>query len=361
VKRPRHSGKALVAFAVTGVLLYFALRGIDWSEVGRHLRGANWFYLAAAVTVTTLGMHIRAMRWKPLLEPIAPNMPFYPRIAATSIGFAANNLLPARIGEFARAYVMGRSGKMPVSAAFASMVMERLLDGFVCVGFLFIAMAWPGFPELAVGGGFDPRPVAIGIGSFALVVGLLLSALAFIPGPTVRIAERIANRILPESFRRPFVDSLHAFLGGLGVLRRPRLLAVSVAWVLFQWLFLALSFWLAFLAFGIDAPGYLGAIFLQSVIALAVSIPSAPGFFGTYHAAARYGLALWGVSGEQALSFAIGLHLGGYITVTLLGLYYATRLNVSWKDLKAAEVEVEEAVERDAGLSPPAGRPPRDA
>jgi hypothetical protein len=68
-----------------------------------------------------------------------------PRIAATTIGFAANNLLPARIGEFARAFVMGRTGKMPVSAAFASMVMERVLDGFVCVGFLFIAMAWPGF------------------------------------------------------------------------------------------------------------------------------------------------------------------------------------------------------------------------
>jgi glycosyltransferase 2 family protein len=234
-----------------------------------------------------------------------------------------------------------------VSAAFASMVMERVLDGFVCVTFLFIAISWPGFPSMTTGDGFDPRPVAMGIGGFALVMALLLGALAFAPGPTVRVAERIAGVVLPESFRRPFVDSLHAFLGGLGVLRRPRLLAISVGWVLFQWLFLALSFWLGFLAFGIEAPGYLGAIFLQSVVALAVSIPSAPGFFGTYHAAARYGLAFWGVSGEQALSFAIGLHLGGYITVTLLGLYYAVRLNVSWRELRHAEEEVEEAVERD--------------
>jgi glycosyltransferase 2 family protein len=352
VKRPRHSGKAVIAFAITAVLLYFALRGIEWSEVGLHLRQANLFYLGAAVLVTTLGMHVRALRWGVLLEPIRPGIPFGPRVAATTIGFAANNVLPARIGEFARAFVMGRTGKIPVSAAFASMVMERVLDGFVCVGFLFIAMAWPGFPELGAGNGFDPRPVATGIGIFALVIGVLLSALAFIPGPTVRVAERIANVILPASFRRPFVDSLHAFLGGLGVMRRPRLLAISVAWVLFQWLFLALSFWLAFKAFGIEGPGYLGAVFLQSVIALAVSIPSAPGFFGTYHAAARYGLALWGVSGEQALSLAIGLHLGGYITVTLLGVYFAMRLNLSWRELRDAEETVEEAVERDPSMRP---------
>jgi glycosyltransferase 2 family protein len=354
VKTPRHSGKAVLAFGVTAVLLYFALRGIEWGEVGFHLRNANWLYLGAAILVTTLGMHVRAMRWGVLLEPVSPGIAFHPRIAATCIGFAANNLLPARIGEFARAFVMGRAGKMPVSAAFASMVMERVLDGFVCVTFLFIAISWPGFPSMTTGEGFDPRPVAMGIGGFALVMALLLGALAFAPGPTVRVAERIAGVVLPESFRRPFVDSLHAFLGGLGVLRRPRLLAISVAWVLFQWLFLALSFWLGFLAFGIEAPGYLGAIFLQSVVALAVSIPSAPGFFGTYHAAARYGLAFWGVSGEQALSFAIGLHLGGYITVTLLGLYYAVRLNVSWRDLRDAEEEVEEAVERDVrGGGPP--------
>ncbi len=336
---------------VTAAFLYLALRGVAWSEVGSNLRQADHALLAAAVLVATLGVHVRALRWRPLLQPVAPGIGFGPRIAGVAIGLAANNVFPARVGEFARTWVLAREAKIPVSAALASVVLERMLDAVVLIAFLLGAMASPGFPDLA-GAGASVQTgirVIVGVSSFLLLV---LFSLAFFPVRSVAVAERIANVLLPRAFRRPLVDALRAFAGGLHVLRSPRLLAISVAWSLAQWAFLACSFLLAFRAFGITEPGYVGAIFLQSAVGVAVAIPSAPGFFGPFHAAAVWGLGLWGVDTSRAASFAIGFHLGGWVSVTALGAFYAARLNVRLRDLDRSEEVVEEAVEADPEVSP---------
>ncbi len=347
----KSSLKAVVGIAATAFFLWWALREVKWPEVGANLRSADWLLLAAAVLISTLGMHVRAMRWKPLLQPVAPDVPFHPRIAGVFIGFGANNVFPARLGEFARTWVLAREAKIPLTAAFASLVLERALDGVVMLSLLLGSMAMPGFPDVT-GGGVDVQGTVRVIAAITAVLLAIILAMAFFPTRTVRIAERMANAVLPEAFRRPLVDALHAFVGGLHVLRNPRLLAVSVAWAFFQWFFLATSFLLAFLAFGITEPGFLGAVFLQSVIALAVSIPAAPGFFGVWEAASVWGLGLWGVDSSRAVSFAIGLHLGGWFTVTALGMYYAARLNLRWRDLGRSEERVEEAVEADPSMDP---------
>jgi uncharacterized protein (TIRG00374 family) len=351
----KSSLKAVVGIAATVFFLWWALREVTWAEVAANLRDANWLLLAAAVLVSTLGMHLRALRWKPLLQPVAPDIPFRPRIAGVCIGFGANNVFPARLGEFARTWVLAREAKIPLTAAFASLVLERALDGVVMLTLLLGSMAMPGFPDLT-GGSVDVQGTVRVIAVITAVLLGIILLMAFFPVPTVRVAERVANAVLPEAFRRPLVDALHAFLGGLDVLRNPRLLAVSIAWAFFQWFFLATSFLLAFRAFGITEPGFLGAVFLQSVIALAVSIPAAPGFFGVWEAASVWGLGLWGVDSSRAVSFAIGLHLGGWFTVTALGVYYAARLNVRWRDLSRSEERVEEAVESDPALDPDARR-----
>jgi uncharacterized protein (TIRG00374 family) len=339
--------KAVVGIAATVFFLWLALRNVDWNDVAAHVREANWLLLGAAVIVSTLGMHIRAMRWKPLLEPVAPDVAFRPRIAAVFIGFGANNVFPARLGEFARTWVLAREAKIPLTGAFASLVLERALDGMVMILFLLVTMSMPAFPEIGANGDNVRAGVRIVTG-ITVVMLLVLLMMAFRPRRFVAIAERVAV-ILPGAFRRPVVDALHAFIGGLHVLRNPRLLAVSVAWALFQWLFLATSYLMAFRAFGITEPGFLGAVFLQSVVAVAVSLPAGPGFFGPFEAAAVWGLGLWGVDASRAASFAIGLHLGGWLTVTLGGMYYAAKLNLRWRDLGRAEERVEEAVETDLG------------
>lgn len=343
----KSSLKAVVGIAATVFFLWLALRDVHWSEVATQLRQANWWLLGAATLVSTLGMHVRALRWKPLLEPVAPDIPFRPRIAAVCIGFAANNVFPARLGEFARAWVLARQARIPVTGAFASLVVERALDGIVLVVFLLGCMALPGFPDLAPG-----SEVQQGVDWMVRIVAVLLAGalvLVFFPARTVAIAERIANAVLPKGIRRPLVDALHAFIAGLHVLRSPRLLAVSVVWAVAQWAFLATSFVLGFHAFGITEPGYLGAVFVQSLIAMAVAIPAAPGFFGVFEAASVLGLGLWGVSNARAVSFAMGFHIAGWLAVTGLGAYYAARLGIRVRDLTRSEEQVETAVEKDYG------------
>src|SRR5690606_305697 len=125
---------------------------VDFGAVLRHVSEADPLLFGASVVVATALFWIRAVRWHWLLEPIQPGIPYHPRIAATCIGFMANNLLPARVGEFVRAFALGRITGMRVSAAFGSLVVERLLDGICVVAFFFLAMAAPGFPS-SVGGG----------------------------------------------------------------------------------------------------------------------------------------------------------------------------------------------------------------
>ena len=181
---------------VTGFLLWFVLRGVDLSGVWEEVQGADFFLLALAVAVATVTFLLRALRWKILLAPIHPGTSFRSRFAAVNIGFMANNLLPARVGEFARAYALSRMELVPASGAFASLVVERFLDGLAIVFFMMLAVAAPGFPrellaeQTALGGIIQGVMVILG-GLLAFMLLLLL-----FPRKVVAAAER-ASRFPP--------------------------------------------------------------------------------------------------------------------------------------------------------------------
>lgn len=337
--------------ALSVLLLWWALRDVSPAEVLHELESADPLLFALAVLATLGGFWFRAVRWGVLLVPAYPNVAFKPRFAATVIGFAANNLLPARVGEFARAYALTRLAGVRIGASFATLVVERLLDGLVLIGLLFLSMGTAGFPIASELGGFDPRTAARFAALAMAGVGLTLFAMVLAPSRAVMVAEALVSRILPRGVRVATLGAFRSFLEGLLVLRNGRLFAVSAGLALAQWLFTAVSFLLAFRAFGIDDVPFAGAVFLQSVISLAVAIPSSPGFFGPFEAAARVGLSLWAVGSTKAVSFAVGFHIGGFIPVTLLGIYYVWRYGLRWGEVRHSE---ETASRRDgpaAGLA----------
>ena len=337
--------KVWLGLAISAVALFWAFHDVDFSLVVRHVSEADPLLFAASVFVATALFWIRAVRWHWLLEPIQPGVPYGPRIAATCIGFMANNLLPARVGEFVRAFALGRMTGMRVSAAFGSLVVERLLDGIVVVSFFFSAMAAPSFPD-AVGGG-DIALAARLMLALLLVVGVLLVGIVLRPEASVRIGRALGERLLPRTIRRPIVDAFEALVHGFSVLRSPRLMLLSLLWSVVLWLSGALAFYLAFLAFDIDVP-FAAAVFLQSLVALGVSLPSAPGFFGLFEGFARLGLVeVFGVDPARAVGFAIGFHIGGFIPITLVGLWYAWRIGLSRDEVVHGEEIVEEEVEAD--------------
>lgn len=347
--------KAVVGILISVALIYWVLRDVDLAEVWYHIRRADFLLLGAAVAVATSGFLVRALRWKILLHPLRPDTGLRNRFAATNIGFAANNLLPARVGEFARAWTLARLERLPVSGTVGSLVVERFLDAVAVFSLLLIVLLSPSFPADATVAG---RPISALI---TLVVALLAGGITFlflllvIPRPLIRGVERL-SRFLPERLGHLLVAVLTSFIDGLGSLRNPRLVFAALAWSIGFWAWNGVSFWLAFQAFGIDE-GYLTALFVQAIIGIGVAIPSAPGFFGTFHAAAVVGLhEVYGAGEGATLAFAFGYHLGGFVPVTLIGIWYAWRLGLSWGELGEAQEVVEGEVETEpAGASQVAG------
>ncbi len=341
--------RAVLGIVISALLIWWVLRGVDLAEVWAEVRHARWGLLLGAVAVATSGFAVRALRWKLLLHPIRAGTGFRTRFAAVNIGFAANNLLPARVGEFARAWAISRLEPVSVSGAIGSLVVERFLDGIAVFSLMLLALLHPSFPREATVGG---QPIGHLLTTITVVLGLILLfllLLLLLPSLVLKLAEGLA-RLLPSGLGRLLVDGLHSFIEGLASLRNPKLLAGALAWSLGFWAWNAVSFWLAFHAFGIDQ-GYATALFVQGVIAIGVAIPSAPGFFGTFHAAAVVGLhEVYGVGSGATLAFAFGYHLGGFIPVTLMGIWYAGQIGLSLSDLGEAETRVEQRVEVEEGV-----------
>lgn len=337
--------RAVLGILLSIAFLVFALRGISFGEVVKHIRAADPLLYFGAVFAATFPFWLRTWRWKSLIVPVYPQTKFRARFAACNIGFMANNIFPARVGEFLRAYMLSRQEPVPVVTSLGSLVVERVFDGITLVALTFVALALPSFPSGSTTGREMHHIASILAIAFAFV-GALFIALVVWPRQVVAVIERLVSRFLPDSYCRPIVDALESLLSSLGAIRQPLLLARLVFWSAALWLMGALSYWLGMLAFGIKVP-FLSALFLQSIVSFAVALPSSPGFFGIFEAAVKVGLVqLWGVNANQAISFAIGFHIGGYIPVTVMGMYYVWRLGISWKEVGKGEEAVEETVEQ---------------
>lgn len=344
----KHGGKALFGGAVTVALLWWALHDVDFGELWANILSGDPWLLLASAALTTVGFGIRALRWSVFLEPVIRDTGLRSRFAAVAIHFMVNNVLPLRVGEFARAWVFARIEPAKATAVFGTVVVERFMDGVVLLALLVLPVFTPGFPDVAAmttgGGGAIVRAAAVGV----LVILVALVSMAAFPILFVRIAERVAP-LLPGRVGEPLLTALGSFLESLAVLRDPRLLTLGFLWTFAFWAYQALAFHVGMLAFGIET-GYVSAVFTSSVVAFAVALPSAPGFFGTFHAAAAFALSdVYGASDAQSLAFAFGYHFGGWLPITLIGFYFLWTLGLSLGDVGHADERIEPEVDPVAG------------
>ncbi|MGD2216568.1 MAG: lysylphosphatidylglycerol synthase transmembrane domain-containing protein [Gemmatimonadales bacterium] len=334
--------RTILGLVVSLALLYWVLHDVSLTEVWGHIRAADLWLLALAVVIQTTAFLIRAARWKVFLKPALAEPSFDARFASTCIGFMANNLLPARVGEFARAYALSRSQPITASAAFGSLVVERLFDALTLALFLAAPLFMPGF-RIAPGLGDQV------IGKLFMILlifgGAALALLLLILRPDLvsRTFRSTVGRLMPKKAAEAIAAMFNSFIEGLGAMRSPRLVAAGFVWSLAHWLWGALALYVGMLAFDITEPGFLGAVFLQGVMAFIVSVPSSPGFFGLFEAAARIALSPFGVPAGLALSYALAFHITTFTPVTVLGLFYLGRLGLSWGEVGHSEEIVEES------------------
>jgi uncharacterized protein (TIRG00374 family) len=161
-----------------------------------------------------------------------------------------------------------------------------------------------------------------------------LYALVFFPDQLIRLFELVARRV-STTVERKGSEVLRKFAEGLSVLRNPKHFAAVFLWTLLHWLVQPLAFWLGFKAFGIDVP-LIATLFVQGAIVLAVALPSTPGFVGLFEGGAVASLAVYGIDGTSALTWALVFHIASFIPITLMGAYYFVRAGLSMGEIGSA-------------------------
>lgn len=326
--------RGAVGVAVSVALLWWALRGESFSDVWGVLRESNLALFLLSAAVATLAFPMRAWRWRYILEPGAGTLPFGPLWRATAIGMMVNNVALARAGELARAWVLSRDTRqVRFAAALASLVVDRVFDTIVVLLLLLIVVSLPGFPAGATVAGRPVDTILLLGSGVALAAVVILVAMALSEDLLVRLWERALGKRFP-ALRERGGGFLRSFASGLAVLRDPRHSAIVFSWALAQWLVNGASFWIAFLAVGLDAP-FTSALFLQSILAAAVAIPSAPGFFGPFELATKVALGVYGIEDTLAVSYALGYHILSFIPITLIGFWFLWRMGLHLKDVGA--------------------------
>ncbi len=328
-----------IGVAISAAAIWWAARGVDWDAFRASLAAADWELLALAfILAPIVNIVIRGIRWRILLSPVAsPSLAAC--ISATAIGLMANNVLPARIGEFVRAWALGRQGRVPTATAFSGLFLERMMDGFALVAIM-LTLTWveplPGWVDTTIRIAFF---IFAGFLAFQIV-------LAARPSMFVSFARKITQRFSGGRFVEPVERALVTFAEGFRLLHRPGLVAISFLLSLAQWSAIALTYWVGFAAFDLPV-GYAGAVFTTCVTALGVSLPSSPGFVGTFQAFAVEALAVFGVDRTAAFGFAVGYQVVSYVAVTGVGLLVFLRAGWKWRDLERSETQVEQELEEE--------------
>lgn len=327
----------MLGFALGAALLYWVLKDVDFADVAEKLRRSSASLWILAIVVAHLTFPLRALRWRTILEPVAPGVPFGVLWRSVCIGMMANNVLPGRIGEVVRAYSLTRESDVPFTTSLASLVVDRVFDAVVVLMLLMVALTDPAFnTSMAVG----EKKVGAMIAGLAIVVVVAMGGLlftVFAPAQIERLVGSVAHRVAPK-FEMRLRSMVHSFAGGLHVLRDPRKFAAVFAWTLAHWIVNAAAFWIGFKALGLSMP-VTGALFVQGLIVIGVSVPGLPGFFGPFEGAALVAVTQYGFDKAQATAWAVGYHVLTFIPITVIGLWYAARAGLSLGELKRARGE----------------------
>ncbi len=318
----------LASLAITAVFLALALRQVDLAKLAHAFASADYRLVAIAVLFTLTGYMFRTARWSRLLLPTKPIRVsrLFPVLV---VGFALNNLLPGRPGEFARAYALGQRENISKTLGFATVVVERVADGIALLGFLLLAFA--AFASLHLE--LPEAAKTAGLLS-ALLFGVALAGLVFLlwwQDLALGLFQR-ATRYLPSPLAVRLDKMLQSFTIGLRALRSPKDLVTISLLSIGVWTCESAFYFLMLNAFGIlsDQPiRAVAALFMTVLINLGVMIPAAPGGLGPYEAAGVFALSAFGVNETGAASVALGSHVAEYLLITGLGLLFVWREGIS--------------------------------
>lgn len=322
---------------ISVLFIWLALRGLQLDEFWSAVQKANYWWLLPGIGVYFVGVWVRAWRWHYLLKPIK-KIPTKTMFPITTIGYMGNNIYPARAGEVLRAVILKRKEGVSVSASLATIIVERIFDGVVMLAFVFVNL--PELAKLTSASGFvgNIQQVAvIGTGLFlgALVVFLLA---AMFPHATAKIGLWFIHRLTPKRLHERIIGLMNKFLDGLASLRSPWNVLMVFFTSVIIWLLETGKYWFVMHAFDFTV-SFFALMLMNGIVNLATTIPSAPGYIGTFDAPGIAVLTAYGVDQATAAGYTLTLHVALWLPITLLGAYFLAKEGIRWSDSLRAETE----------------------
>lgn len=316
-------------FAFMAVMFFLLLRNIDWHDLWAAFSQFKAIWIVPALAVYLFGYVIRGFRWQVLLSPVK-KCHFKSLFPTLVIGFMANNLLPARAGEFVRAYLNGNKEKISRSASLATILLERIFDGLTMMIMLWAALSFGNLPirlenmPEAIQQAIHLCPYVFG-SAFGFIFLLLLFkdwAVGFV---------NFFTQHAPKKLRTPLNKIAHTFFDGLKILKTAKesffVLGTSIA----AWTCEFASYYLLGIGMGIaPSPVTFGsAALLMAIVNLAILVPNAPGGFGLFEWVGVKLLQAFGISNALGLGYMLMVHFVVWIPINLLGLYFMSRDHLS--------------------------------
>lgn len=322
---------------ISAIFLWLALRGLHLDAVWSALQLGNYWWLIPSVAVYFLAVWARTWRWHYMLRPLK-RISLKRLFPVVVIGYMGNNVYPFRAGEVLRSYVLRQREAVPMSASLATVLVERVFDGLVMLIFVFAALPFAPLPSENI------RTIVALASTLFFGALLFFFALAAMPQRALRLTEIVVNAFLPESVRRPMLELARRFLEGLESLRSFRAVLMMFLTSIIIWLLETVKYWFVMQAFDFEVT-FFALMLMNGVVNLATTLPSAPGYVGTFDAPGIAVLELYGVEAAIAVAYTLVLHAALWLPITLLGIYYMVRQEMGWSDIgRATEINQSEAV-----------------
>jgi hypothetical protein len=317
---------------ISAIFLWIALGNLRLVDLWQSVQGAKYGWLIPGVGVYFLAVWARAWRWHYLLRPLksVPTKKVFPIVA---IGYMGNNIYPARAGEVLRAYVLRRQEGISISASLATIIVERAFDGIVMLAFVFLNL--PELVRLTGESGFvgSIRTLTIiGAGVFFAAV-LVFLLMAVYPDRALGFLDWFIKILIPTRFRDRVKSFFERFIGGLASLRSPSDVLMVLITSIVIWLFETGKYWFVMQAFPFEV-SFFALMLMNGIVNLATTIPSAPGYIGTFDAPGIAVLEAYSVPGAIAAAYTLVLHAALWLPITLLGGYYMAREQLTWRGVQ---------------------------
>ncbi|TDL51866.1 flippase-like domain-containing protein [Paenibacillus dendritiformis] len=315
--------KIALGVLVSIFFVVILVNNLEWDKIWKDLDNNNYFIILPAIIIQLSSYWIRSVRWKYILSSmkLMKSSELFPIVA---ISYMANNILPFRMGEFVRAYLVGKKSGISKTSSFSTIVLEKIYDGISLLFILGItAFIFP-FPSWVRNMGLISTLVFLGALIFAICLVIFRSG-------TIKVVDRFL-KYTPNTVYNSINKLLDRLIEGFEVVKDRKNLIPIAFYSMLIWLMEATLFFAIAESFGFSDTIFI-ALFVLVIVNLGIMIPSSPGYVGTFEYFVIKSLNVFNITKETAMGYALVLRFAQYLPITLIGFIFMVKEGLSLKGL----------------------------